>query len=97
MEFYRTTELGMKEAHRHGWVEAPGTKEFLIEQAHHQMLIIFEDEAISIEDVKSFFALPIPPPENDLKIETRKLFNYILENFDELLKQLLDKNYIAKL
>ena len=95
MKLYKTTAIGREEAHKYGWNQEQGTKEFLIEQAHQQLLVIFEDKPITTEDAKFCFTLPIPPPDNELKLETRRLFNYILENFDELLQQLLDKNYIA--
>jgi hypothetical protein len=70
------------------------------EQAYQQMLIIFdvrnEDTlGVSIAEAIACFKSPVgPEPLNDRQQETKKLFDYIVDNFETLHQALLVKGFI---
>lgn len=92
MEVYRTTAEGRIEINSYD-IEIFSDK--FLSSAYGQILIFFDDEEyITKNDVLYGFGLPIPDPQNDMKLETRKMFDYIIDHFDELVTYLLEQKLL---
>lgn len=95
---YRTTPSGEIKARSYQLTGRAVVAERVMEQSFEQILVFFSgEEGWTTDEAIKSFKLPIPPPETPEKLETRKLFDCIVRNFETLFRQIIGHGWIKSI